>query len=171
MIASKSPLEIKARDEPVYLTPHSPPNIAFLCLSGKTWWVQPQRRDLRKLNKLIYMGRFDHNGAGSDKPQMKYCIKFMLTDKRGNHVVAHSISELVEQIDWSNPVATVVLSEGVRRPMAWVSYQTWYEYIGYVCVVSSCCTVNRYCKPCDIPIGWVQHEDRVWYPSAEVLHM
>ena len=102
---------LEAMDEPSYLIP--PPNFAFLRLSGETWCVQGRDfADFRKLNKLICNGLFDTDGAGFDKPPMEYVADFMITDKTGNQVITHSISELTEKVDWSNPVATVVLSEG-----------------------------------------------------------
>ena len=122
--------------------------------------------DLRYLDMLLGEGLFDPNGAGFANGGVWYGIWFMLTNRDGIDVTVTTIAELTEEIDWSNPVVTVVFGErvGGGRTRVKPSYHSWYEFLGYARTLSGHSFV--YVKREEIPTDWVQNEERTWFPPS-----
>ena len=147
----------------------TPPSIRFKRLSGDEWPIEDDNilnnGNLQMLEFLIKDALYDGEAAG-DNRSSNLEIQFIITKKNGEPVTYDSVGELADNMNWNIPIVTVIFTEltQLRRysDATTISYQSWYEHIGYALIFHN----NMYCyvKHVDIPIGWLCNDYRIWYP-------
>ena len=157
-----------------------PPDVIFMTVSGNRWLIEGpenlsdlnimQRNpgNLLLLDILVRRGFFNSEGAGEIYyTGIMYSIMFVIANKTSTPITVTTVKELAEKIDWSNPVATVILGEQRHGPcMTTPSNRSWYEFLGYERIVY--CDSIQYVKHDEIPTGWMQYKySKVWYPPSE----